>query len=975
MPSKKRRESTVASSITVVARFRPINKNEEINGAENIAEFGAQHVTVLDKKKKSFNFDRVIPPNSTQEEVFKCTGAPLVDQVLCGYHSTCFAYGQTGSGKTWTMQGNESHPGIIPRMVDSLFDRFLYDPEFENTQFTVQIQYIEIYKEKIQDLLNINNRDLKVRQHKNKGVFVQNCSNVFASSPEEVQMFFEQGQSNRAVGCTNMNAHSSRSHSVFMLLVEQKNMETQSSKKSKLMLVDLAGSEKVRKTNAKGNTLAEAQSINLSLSELGNVINALTEGRGHVPYRNSKLTWILSDSLGGNSKTCIIVTASPAKYNIEETISTMSFGVRCKKVKNKPKVNQELSILEYKKKLGEMERKLATQNAQIVALEQALRTGSTSLRKGHRQVFSSPDVFQDGGLEVDDMAIKSDDSAPKVDTRAALQEAEALVIREEELEEKVQTLQDERDDLLDKLRELETQLKENRLNDEKVLELEEKLRESEEKNKMTNLYKNRLDNLEAAHQAEISELKQRAHDAEKLILEGGEIGLPGDVTSPRPDEFAPSEDDLLPFPRFDSLARNCVQLFLRYDTNRNRVLEKNEIEAMLKSLGIRPREVIIDKVCLAFGMDSWQIPFDAFMKTLPKAANEKTLYEFLVKLIPKNEDQEKKKLMKGELIDQYNSPELLSKEDLIHGVTQLVEHHKTMMSKLMKAYEQNHLFINQLRQFGKQEETHEEWRAKLREENRELTEMLADLNETLATERKEYTKKIDEAQKEMQEVRKKAANNAMLLRPGSTAPRNRIIKPFQRPVSVSSRVNMPYKVVSPHSPQQALDQFRQKFRRKSKPKYSNSTPNLTLNRAKSEPYSTRSPKSSLTDSGDLRNGISSISPAQFSPPSSPIGTQDTYEDPPDGSSTMSVDSPGKDTSIISTDNTSAVLKKSNSPQSSVTFDLNEEILIEEMKEESEDVGEEDVEPMKKVELQELKVEIATDASGDLSDHDASSAYE
>jgi len=768
MPSKKRRESTVASSITVVARFRPINKNEEINGAENIAEFGAQHVTVLDRKKKSFNFDRVIPPNSTQEEVFKCTGAPLVDQVLCGYHSTCFAYGQTGSGKTWTMQGNESHPGIIPRMVDSLFDRFLYDPKFENTQFTVQIQYIEIYKEKIQDLLNINNRDLKVRQHKNKGVFVQNCSNVFASSPEEVQIFFEQGQSNRAVGCTNMNAHSSRSHSVFMLLVEQKNMETQSSKKSKLMLVDLAGSEKVRKTNAKGNTLAEAQSINLSLSELGNVINALTEGNRHVPYRNSKLTWILSDSLGGNSKTCIIVTASVAKYNIEETISTMTFGVRCKKVKNKPKVNQELSILEYKKKLGEMERKLATQNAQIVALEQALRTGSTSLRKGHRQVFSSPDVFQDGGLEVDDMTIKSDDSAPKVDTRAALQEAEALVIREEELEEKVQTLQDERDDLLDKLRELETQLKENRLNDEKVLELEKKLRESEEKNKMTNLYKNRLDNLEAAHQAEISELKQRAHDAEKLILEGGEIGLPGDVTSPRPDEFAPSEDDLLPFPRFDSLARNCVQLFLRYDTNRNRVLEKNEIEAMLKSLGIRPREVIIDKVCLAFGMDSWQIPFDAFMKILPKAANEKTLYELLVDLIPKNEDQEKKKLMKGELIDQYNSPELLSKEDLIHGVTQLVEHHKTMMSKLMKAYEQNHLFINQLRQFGKQEETHEEWRAKLREENRELTEMLADLNETLATERKEYTKKIDEAQKEMQEVRKKAANNAMLLRPGST---------------------------------------------------------------------------------------------------------------------------------------------------------------------------------------------------------------
>merc|ERR1712048_188617 len=118
--------------------------------------------------------------------------------------------GQTGSGKTWTMQGSEKHPGIIPRMVTSLFDRFLYDPKFERTEFTVQIQYIEIYKEQIRDLLDISNVNLKVRQHKNKGVFIQNCSSVYASSPEQVLSLLDAGQENRSVGCTNMNAHSSR---------------------------------------------------------------------------------------------------------------------------------------------------------------------------------------------------------------------------------------------------------------------------------------------------------------------------------------------------------------------------------------------------------------------------------------------------------------------------------------------------------------------------------------------------------------------------------------------------------------------------------------------------------------------------------------------------------------------------------------------------------------------------------------------
>eukprot|EP00493_Phyllostaurus_siculus_P025679 UN26024 len=192
------------------------------------------------------------------------------------------------------------------------------------------------------------------------------------------------------------------------------------------------------------------------------------------------------------------------------------------------------------------------------------------------------------------------EGAEKVDAQAALKEAEAFVVREEELENKVQALQDERDDLRDRLRDLENQVKADVQANAKVKEMEEKLQEALDQVKLMHLYKHRLDNIEEVHRAETEELKQRAHDAEKLILEGGEVGLPNDVLSARPDEFAPSQDDIMPFPRFESLARNCVQLFLRYDLNRNRVLEKNEIEEMLRKLGIRPREVIIDKVCLAF---------------------------------------------------------------------------------------------------------------------------------------------------------------------------------------------------------------------------------------------------------------------------------------------------------------------------------------------------------------------------------------
>merc|ERR1719193_1103218 len=215
-------------------------------------------------------------------------------------------------------------------------------------EFVVKVSYIEIYCEKIRDLLDVGNNDLKIRDSKAQGIHIQGVTSPFVGSSDEIMGLMEDGADNRACASTRMNETSSRSHAVFIFRLIGTNKATQTKKMSKLMMVDLAGSEKTRKTQATGQRLDEAKQINKSLSTLGQVISALTTGKGHIPYRNSKLTRLLSDSLGGNSKTCIIVTCSPCKFNIEETVSTLRFGQRCKSVKNKPKVNEELSIAEYK---------------------------------------------------------------------------------------------------------------------------------------------------------------------------------------------------------------------------------------------------------------------------------------------------------------------------------------------------------------------------------------------------------------------------------------------------------------------------------------------------------------------------------------------------------------------------------------------------------------------------------------------------
>jgi len=320
---------------------------------------------------------------SKQSDIFDYSIRPTVDDILNGYNGTVFAYGQTGAGKSYTMMGtsidDDEGRGVIPRIVEQIFASILTSPG--TIEYTVRVSYMEIYMERIRDLLAPQNDNLPVHEEKNRGVYVKGLLEIYVSSVQEVYEVMRRGGNARAVAATNMNQESSRSHSIFVITITQKNVETGSAKSGQLFLVDLAGSEKVGKTGASGQTLEEAKKINKSLSALGMVINSLTDGRSsHIPYRDSKLTRILQESLGGNSRTSLIINCSPSSYNDSETVSTLRFGMRAKSIKNKAKVNAELSPAELKMLLSKAKTQVTSFENYIANLEsevQQWRAGET----------------------------------------------------------------------------------------------------------------------------------------------------------------------------------------------------------------------------------------------------------------------------------------------------------------------------------------------------------------------------------------------------------------------------------------------------------------------------------------------------------------------------------------------------------------------------------------------------------------------
>ena len=380
------------SNVRVVCRIRPLNSKEKDRGGYDILEYTNEFETIIinrpkedeaeksnKQSKHSFNFDKCFPPGTSQADVYDVVAAPILEDVFKGYNGTLFVYGQTGSGKTHTMMGpdggkgmeDQAMRGIVPRMAMNVF--CAVEEADEDLEFLVKVSFLEIYMERIRDLLDPTKDNLKVREDKTKGIWVEGATEVYCSCDDDVMNVLRLGQVHRSVASTKMNAESSRSHSIFIVNITQKNIKTGSTKSGKLFLVDLAGSEKVEKTGATGQTLEEAKMINKSLTALGQVINALTDEKAkHIPYRDSKLTRLLQNSLGGNSRTTLCINASPSDYNYGETMSTLRFGQRAKSIKNKAKVNQERSAAELMGMLAQSEKEINLLKAYIDMLVKEL---------------------------------------------------------------------------------------------------------------------------------------------------------------------------------------------------------------------------------------------------------------------------------------------------------------------------------------------------------------------------------------------------------------------------------------------------------------------------------------------------------------------------------------------------------------------------------------------------------------------------
>lgn len=384
--------------IKVVVRVRPLNTREKDRGATCIVSMRDEQTTLTppsdtnargrttsssDPKtfafdKSYWSFDKTSSEYASQQTVFDHLGRPLLDNAFGGYNNCIFAYGQTGSGKSYSMMGSSTDRGIIPRICEDMFVRIDQLRAATDTSCTIEVSYLEIYNERVRDLLNPSTKgNLKVREHPATGPYVEDLAKLAVRTFDEIKNLMDEGNKARTVAATNMNESSSRSHAVFTITLTQtkhdKDTDMTSEKVAKISLVDLAGSERANASGATGARLKEGAEINRSLSTLGRVIAALADlssaniaKKKVIPYRDSVLTWLLKDSLGGNSLTAMIAAISPADINYEDTLSTLRYADSAKRIKNHAVVNEDPNarmISDLKAELAQLRSKLLGNNS------------------------------------------------------------------------------------------------------------------------------------------------------------------------------------------------------------------------------------------------------------------------------------------------------------------------------------------------------------------------------------------------------------------------------------------------------------------------------------------------------------------------------------------------------------------------------------------------------------------------------------
>ncbi|KAM6996884.1 kinesin-like protein KIF11 isoform 2-T2 [Tautogolabrus adspersus] len=472
-------------NIQVVVRCRPFNTMER-KSSHGVIDCEPSRKEVLvrtggmnDKAaRKTYTFDMVFGPAAKQIDVYRSVVCPILDEVIMGYNCTVFAYGQTGTGKTFTMEGERSPneqftweedplAGIIPRTLHQIFEKLSEN----GTEFSVKVSLLEIYNEELFDLLSpsedVTERLQLFDDPRNKrGVVVKGLEEVTVHNKDEVYLILERGSAKRRTASTLMNAYSSRSHSVFSVTIHMKEITLDGEelvKIGKLNLVDLAGSENIGRSGAVDKRAREAGNINQSLLTLGRVITALVEKRPHVPYRESKLTRILQDSLGGRTKTSIIATVSPSSSNLEETLSTLEYASRAKNIMNKPEVNQKLTkrtlIKEYTEEIERLKRDLAATRdkngvyissenyesmmSQITAQELNSAEYTDRIAAMEEELKKVTELFVDSKTRLEQCTVELDDKQQRLEeTSQDLQQTKVKLSHEEFICTELSSVQD-----------------------------------------------------------------------------------------------------------------------------------------------------------------------------------------------------------------------------------------------------------------------------------------------------------------------------------------------------------------------------------------------------------------------------------------------------------------------------------------------------------------------------------------------------